>query len=197
MNRRTVHRSEIRTVAGAVTRPVPVDAVAPAVAPAVAVAVVSSVPFREWGVRSGERAPLFMTKHNHARRGRQTGEYWSWCSMIQRCTNPRARSYKDYGGRGIRICPRWRKSFVLFLADMGPRPKGATLDRFPDNDGDYRPGNCRWATPKQQRQNSRELFPRYSFSHPDRLDPRCVECRKLVERTGALVLACIARIRDH
>jgi hypothetical protein len=73
--------------------------------------------------------------------------------MIQRCTNPRHTRYNLYGRRGIRVCDRWRR-FENFLADMGERPEGTTLDRR-DNDGDYKPGNCRWATQSQQVRNSR------------------------------------------
>jgi hypothetical protein len=72
--------------------------------------------------------------------------------MIHRCTNPNATSYERYGGRGIAVCERWR-SFENFLADMGERPEGKSIDRYPDNDGNYEPGNCRWATPKEQRAN--------------------------------------------
>jgi hypothetical protein len=74
--------------------------------------------------------------------------------MIQRCTNPRRNNYYLYGGRGISVCGRWRDSFQSFVADMGPRPDGCTLDRV-DNDGNYEPGNCRWATAKEQSENSR------------------------------------------
>jgi hypothetical protein len=69
--------------------------------------------------------------------------------MRDRCLNPGAYSYKRYGGRGIGICERWN-TFLTFLADMGERPAGKTLDRWPDPDGNYEPGNCRWATPKEQ-----------------------------------------------
>jgi len=74
--------------------------------------------------------------------------------MIQRCTNPNRADYRLYGGRGIKVCKRWR-DFAAFLADMGERPKGKTLDRYPNNNGNYQPGNCRWATPKQQAANRR------------------------------------------
>jgi len=73
--------------------------------------------------------------------------------MLQRCNNPRAAKYGNHGGRGIVVCERWR-SFVNFLADMGERPIGRTLDRR-DNDGNYEPGNCRWATTQEQNQNNR------------------------------------------
>lgn len=83
-------------------------------------------------------------------------EFFVWAAMIARCTNPTCAVYKYYGGRGIRVCKRWRTSFANFIADMGRRPsKKHELDRFPDNDGDYKPSNCRWATRKQQTRNTR------------------------------------------
>lgn len=75
--------------------------------------------------------------------------------MRQRCLNPNDQKYKDYGGRGIKICKRWLDSFEHFLADMGPKPKGKSIDRR-DNDGDYTPKNCHWATPLEQRHNQRK-----------------------------------------
>lgn len=80
-------------------------------------------------------------------------EYHSWMAMKARCYNPNRRSYRWYGARGIRVVERWHV-FANFLADMGPRPEGHSLDRI-DYDGDYGPDNCRWATREEQRANQR------------------------------------------
>jgi len=88
---------------------------------------------------------------------RQSPEYRSWQAMIGRCTSPTHKDYPRWGGAGISVCNRWAGSFEAFFADMGPRPSGTTLDRYPDAAGNYERGNCRWATPKQQARNRRDL----------------------------------------
>ena len=84
-----------------------------------------------------------------------TPEYHIWATMIQRCINPKNQHYKDYGGRGIKICDRWRYSFPSFLEDMGHKPfLRAEIDRE-ENNGNYEPSNCRWTTHSVNSRNRR------------------------------------------
>lgn len=99
-------------------------------------------------------------EHGHAARGKIDPLHRIWRQMIQRCENPKDKRYARYGGRGIKVCQRWKDSFAAFLEDVGPRPEGKgeggralySIDRI-ENDGNYEPGNVRWATTKTQAGN--------------------------------------------
>ena len=97
-------------------------------------------------------------KHGHRVGGRRTPTYITWDSMIARCHRPSHPYWYCYGGRDIQVCRRWRgpNGFRNFLQDLGERPAGMTLDRI-RVDGDYTPGNVRWATLKEQRWNRRDM----------------------------------------
>jgi hypothetical protein len=90
----------------------------------------------------------------HGQAGRRTPTYMSWAGMFARCYNPKTQQYKNYGGRGIKVHPSFR-DFQTFLEHIGERPPGTSLDRI-DVNGDYAPGNVRWATDKQQTRNKRD-----------------------------------------
>lgn len=107
------------------------------------------------GCQKAEKASLRLRLHGEGRKDEQSAEFRIWLSMKNRCNYPSSRAYKFYGGRGIKIDPRWERDFLSFLADMGRRPTNRhSIDRIDGNDG-YKPGNCRWATKSEQMRNTR------------------------------------------
>lgn len=108
------------------------------------------------GCRRMDGALSATLRHGGAINGMHTPIYKTWCHLRDRCFNKNNKSYPNYGGRGITVCERWlgRDGFIHFAKDMGPRPVGTTIDRK-NNDGNYEPSNCRWATKVQQMNNMR------------------------------------------
>jgi hypothetical protein len=95
--------------------------------------------------------------HGHTLGRKRSRVFSIWVGMRRRCNNPNYSRYADYGGRGIRVCDRWNESFEAFLEDMGEPPTPThSIDRYPDNDGNYEPGNCRWATSAEQHSNKKK-----------------------------------------
>lgn len=87
----------------------------------------------------------------------KTKEYHIWHRMLRRCFDPSDPAYHNYGGRGITVCPEWATSFEAFITHVGPRPSlRHSIDRYPNNNGNYEPGNVRWATTQQQNRNRRD-----------------------------------------
>ena len=107
-------------------------------------------PNRASGVKSAQYL------HGATCGGKRTAEFSIYVGILERCFNQNSEAYPDYGGRGITVCDRWHKSFAAFLADVGCRPgKQYSMDRWPNNNGNYEPGNVRWATQSQQCRNKR------------------------------------------
>lgn len=119
-----------------------------------------------------------------------TPEYNTWYGMLARCRNPNHVGYPDYGGRGITVCKRWEDSFEAFYSDMGPRPTPEhSIDRWPNKDGNYEPGNCRWATPTEQARNtSKTVFLTFKGER--------LPLAELSERTGVSRMLIKYRLRN-
>ena len=143
---------------------------------------------------------------SHPKPPRRGDTKLSWELMINRCHNRKSEKWKDYGGRGITVCPQWL-DYNTFLADMGERPLGTTLDRI-DNDGNYEPGNCRWATAKQQANNRRDNVRLQAFGREQTLRQWAEEYKlpvstfagrlqKGMEVEGALLLPLWGNLSSH
>lgn len=117
--------------------------------------------------------------------------YWVWADMLSRCRNPNHKHFANYGGRGITVCDRWQAEggFDRFMADMGERPQGMTLDRR-NNDLGYSPENCRWATRKEQNSNRRNCI----FVE---IDGEKITLRECCRRLGISYRPIVKRIQDR
>lgn len=122
---------------------------------------------------ASEQITRLSTTHGLANK---TRTYGIWKGIHGRCANKNLPSYSNYGGRGIKVCKRW-DDYVLFLKDMGEAPKGMSIDRYPDNNGDYEPSNCRWADAKMQMNNMRSNI---LFKHKGEI----LTLKQLAEKIG-------------
>lgn len=115
---------------------------------------IASTHAKSCGCKSDEFGAQKRTIHGHNGKNGKTGEYLSWTCMLDRCYNEKHVAYPHYKKNGITVCDRWKYSFENFLSDMGMKPtKEHTIDRFPNQQGSYEPGNCRWATKVEQADN--------------------------------------------
>jgi hypothetical protein len=113
------------------------------------------------GCLRNDRVRAVITTHGGKSRSGADPEYAVWAAMRQRCKHPNRPDFKYYGGRGISVCDQWQNSYATFRTDMGPRPSPRhTIDSI-DTNGNYEPGNCRWATWSEQRRNTRDYIARH------------------------------------
>lgn len=107
------------------------------------------------GCKKGTRIAEKVTRHGHCSGNKTSREYATWQAVLTRCFNKHSTAFIHYGAKGITVCERWSESFDNFLVDMGERPLNTSLDRWPNKHGNYEPGNCRWATPLEQANNTK------------------------------------------
>lgn len=140
-------------------------------------------------LRTGRKKSCTLDGHFYARDINRvsTLERSTWYSMLERCYNPKSSSYKYYGAKGVRVCRQWKNSFQQFLADVGPRPTiKHTLDRYPNTNGHYEPGNTRWASKREQALNKRatvkvlwqgEMIPLFEYAAKVGVNKRMISKR--------------------